>query len=249
MLKKLKSHFLQKSQALYPNWDVSIALRYFPIIREIKSRFSPKASILEIGSGEFGLLPYLGKGYKITGVDTDFGNATQKNMEMVKLSGEKLPFPSKSFDAVVCVDTLEHVSEAARERMVDEMIRVSRSRIYLAYPSGKVARACDGILSRYYHFTHKQQSVYFNEHARFGLPEDKNISGYIRKSLQHYGQTAATSHFGNTNVFLWLFMLLLGFSENAWLTSIYKILPLATPLLSKINFFPTYRSLWILKFQ
>ena len=33
-------------------------------------------------------------------------------------------------------------------------------------------------------------------------------------------------------------MLLLGFSENAWLTSVYKILPLTTPLLSKINFFP-----------
>lgn len=249
MLKKVKSHFLQKSQALYPNWDISIALRYFPIVREIKSRFSPKSSILEIGSGEFGILPYLGKDYKITGVDTDFGNATQKNMKMVKLSGEKLPFSSKSFEIVVCVDTLEHVSEAARGLIIDEMIRVSRSRIYLAYPCGKAARVCDSILSRYYRFTHKQQSAYFNEHALFGLPEDKNITGYFHKSLQHYGQTAIILHFGNTNIFLWLFMLLLGFSENAWLTSIYKILPLAISKLSKINFSPTYRSLWTLKFQ
>lgn len=249
MLKKLKSQLLQKSQTLYPDWDISIALRYLPIIREIKSRFSSKSSILEIGSGEFGILPYVGDGYKVTGVDTSFGNASQKNMKMVKLSGEKLPFPSKSFDVVVCVDTLEHVSEVTREQMIDEMIRVSRSCIYLAYPRGTMAGLCDSILSRYYHFTHKYQLAFLNEHAQYGLPEDKNVADYIHKSIKHHNQTASISHLGNTNSFLWLFMLLLGFSENTWLTSVYKILPLATPMLSKINFIPTYRSLWILKFQ
>ena len=170
-------------------------------------------------------------------------------MKMVKLSGEKLPFISKSFDVVVCVDTLEHISETIRKQVVDEMIRVSRSWVYLAYPRGGMARVCDIILSHYYYFTHKQQLAFLNEHARYGLPKDKNIADYIRKSLQHYRQTASISHFGNTNSLLWLLMLLLGFSENSWLTTFYKILPLATPLLSKINFFPTYRSVWILKFQ
>ena len=161
----------------------------------------------------------------------------------------KLPFPSKSFDVVVCVDTLEHVSEITREQIIDEMIRVSKSRTYLAYPRGEIARACDTILSHYYRFTHKQPLAFLDEHARYGLPKDKIIAGHIHKSLQHNNQTASVSHIGNTNSFLWLFMLLLGFSENAWLTSVYKILPLTTPLLSKINFFPTYRSLWTLKFQ
>ncbi|KKU29370.1 MAG: hypothetical protein UX80_C0002G0006 [Candidatus Amesbacteria bacterium GW2011_GWA2_47_11b] len=249
MLKKLKSILLQKSQSLYPKWDISVALRYLPIAREIKHTFSSKPSILEIGSGEYGILPYLGKGYQVTGVDVDFGNASQKNMKMIKFSGEKLPFPAKSFSVVICVDTLEHVDEATRKHMIDEMVRVSRSQIYLAYPRGKAAFMSDRLLFRYYNFTHKQQSNYLNEHAHYGLPSDKNISSYIHESLLRHSRTASISCFGNTNFLLWLFMLMLGFSENAWLTSVYKILPLVSPLLSKINFPPAYRAIWILKFQ
>ena len=47
--------------------------------------------------------------------------------------GYNLPFPDNSFDVVTCVDVIEHVEDF--NRLIKEMLRVSRKGIFLSTPN------------------------------------------------------------------------------------------------------------------
>jgi SAM-dependent methyltransferase len=50
--------------------------------------------------------------------------------------GERLPFASASFDAVVTLDVMEHLPSARRPAFVDELFRVTRTHVVIAVPLG-----------------------------------------------------------------------------------------------------------------
>ena len=86
--------------------------------------FHPQ-KILDVG-GE-GFLPYF--------IDATVVSVNVKDREIL-YNGERLPFEDSSFDAVVSLDTLEHLPKGRRVEFCTEMVRVARDVVILSAPLG-----------------------------------------------------------------------------------------------------------------
>lgn len=243
--KKLNRNFDKWLQKKYPNWDISNALRYLPIVDDIKSSFKKGSKILDIGSGDYGINVYMGNGFNLVG--TDIENGKNEKFKVIKASVVDLPFENESFDVVVSVDMVEHLLPEDRKKAISEMIRVAKDRAYITFPSGKDSEVVDRILYKYYKFTHKKELPFLNEHIEYGLPSPSEIEKYIISSGIKKGQNVSFQKKLNTNIFLWVYMLFLGFSEKKLLTNIYHKLLFFLPILRIMNFWPTYRITYIVK--
>lgn len=241
MIKKINRNITQKLENKYPEWDVSVALRYLGIVKDIKKNFKDKVKILDVGSGGFGLCVYMKGKYDITGTDIETGGKKYKDIKVIKASVEKLPFKDFSYDIITSVDMMEHLPEKIRKKAVFEMVRVAKQKIYLAFPRGKTSTLIDRFLRRYYKFTHKKELDFLNEHIRYQLPGERETEVFFYEAASKFKKDVVVNKKGNTNIFLWLFLLMLGFSQVKLLTSIYHKLLYFLPILDKIHFFPTYR--------
>jgi SAM-dependent methyltransferase len=104
----------------------------------MKGRFEPGMSLLDAGcGGGRNLVYFLRNGYPVFGVDENAGAVGQVRRLAAQLAPElpasnfqvsdlaEIPFPSESFDAVVCSAVLHFARDEAHfERMLDEMWRV-----------------------------------------------------------------------------------------------------------------------------
>lgn len=90
--------------------------------------------VLEVGCGYGSLSVYTAKkGARVTGVDLSSEaikiskrNASLNHKKVIfkQVKGEKLPFKNKTFDLVVCCETLEHIPNY--KKAIDEIIRVTK---------------------------------------------------------------------------------------------------------------------------
>ena len=71
------------------------ALRYAPVVNEIRKRRLLDSKILEIGSGSLGITPYLKK--KIDGVDINFSGPESGNLRKIEGEAKQLTFPNNSY--------------------------------------------------------------------------------------------------------------------------------------------------------
>lgn len=105
-------------------------------------------TLLDVGSGSTGLSPWLGDAWSATAVDTsfdDYGASRGFAGRGRAVVGDvrELPFPDRSFDAVVALDLLEHVPPADRPRALSELRRVTRRRLVVGCPTGRPALEAD----------------------------------------------------------------------------------------------------------
>lgn len=241
MFKKINRRLTEFLVEKYPNWDITIALRYLPIAGDIKRNFEEGDKILDVGSGEFGLATYLNDSFDITGTDVDFGKRRERKLKVVEASADKLPFKDNSFDGVVCVDMLEHLPSPLRRKAVSEMIRVAKKKVYLSFPRGNLSAMIDRVISKYYKLTHKKELGYLREHQKYTLPEENKIGLLINQAAEKNVKKIQVAKRGNTNSLLWLGLLILGFSEVRIFTNLYHKLLFVLPVLNLMHFWPTYR--------
>jgi len=225
----------------YGNWDLTIALRYLPIVEDIRRSYQQGENILEVGSEIQGITPYLKM--QVTGVDLDF-DLTKKNQYLTPVKGSALdlPFKDSSFDYVLSVDMLEHIPEAKRKKAVEEMVRVTRKKIYLSFPCGLVAEKADISLHKYYLEKRGEAYPFLKEHVELGLPDCHQVYEWL-SSIK--GNDLRV--FGNTSLWLWVMLLKFGLSGEKFKSSLYRRLLLLLPILKYFNFGSTYRKLFILK--
>jgi hypothetical protein len=128
----------------------------------------------------------------------------------VPFDGVSLPFKDKSFDTVVCLDTLEHVSKGRRPVLMRELQRVSKSRIIVTFPEQQFffpvlfAVACLYDRLRLSSFMLKS----LKEHSRFGLPSRDEVLS----SVDADKWTAHHSRFmGRRATLFWITQLLFPF--------------------------------------
>ena len=57
-------------------------------------------------------------------------------LKFIKSSATFLPFKDKTFDVVISIDTLEHLTRKEQVEMVQEAYRVSKKYIFFTYPIG-----------------------------------------------------------------------------------------------------------------
>jgi len=118
--------------------------------REIKKRRC--GCILDVGCGKHNPLAITAKHYKFRVLGLDIfepylKEAKNKGIyeDIVLGDARYLPFKDKSFEAVTCIEVLEHVEKEGGERILDELDRVSRWLVLLTTPIGKcIQHAYDG---------------------------------------------------------------------------------------------------------
>ena len=98
----------------------------------------------------------------------------------LKYDGGTIPFEADRFDAVVSLDTLEHVPPDARLSFLQECARVTRRYLIVAAPYGSDEhRAYEKKLDALYTQTHGAVHTFLNEHVRYSIPNQHDVERLI----------------------------------------------------------------------
>ena len=126
-----------------------------------------ESRVLDVG-GRVGLLDRFLPA-KVVSVNPD-GSAD------VVANGCELPFFDRAFDAVVTIDTLEHLPGTERLAFVEECLRVAGRYVVVAAPFGSEGHsACEEGLERIHRSVLGEPHAYLAEHVRYGLPDSQEL--------------------------------------------------------------------------
>jgi Methyltransferase domain len=151
------------------------AVRYFPILRLLRREISPGFSILEIGSGPYGVGEYYP--HPFVGCDSNFSETPRRPMLPVVASGLQLPFQDWSFDAVIASDVIEHVPPTSRQNVLREVLRVARKIALIGYPCGPRAYALDKRLWTDCQRRKMPVPKWLEEHMLYPFPDETLFEG------------------------------------------------------------------------
>ena len=135
--KGIKNKFMEIMYNSPLERNINLILRYFPIakkLKEISKKSKKPLRVLEVGSGSIGITRFYNG--EVIGIDIETEKYKNPRLTFIKGSATNLPFAESSFDVVVSVDTLEHLTRKDQIKMVLEAYRVSKKHIMLTYPVG-----------------------------------------------------------------------------------------------------------------
>jgi SAM-dependent methyltransferase len=161
-------------------------VRFAPVVQLVREL--PAGTLLDVGSGSVGIAPWL-PGWEVTAVDAsfdDYGTAegpAQDGVRRVLGDARELPFDERSFDVVVALDVLEHVTPADRARVLAELARVTSRRAIVGCPAGPAALESDRRLAERYRRRGQPEPGWIGEHLDNGFPEPEELAG----GLTHAG--------------------------------------------------------------
>ncbi|ACB77257.1 class I SAM-dependent methyltransferase [Opitutus terrae] len=149
----------------------SLKLRY--LLELLQSRSSPRAQLLEVGSGSGRILSSIhGRDpeLQLTGIDlsaeqTELARRTHPSITFVCGNGEMLPFGDATFDYVIFFDYLEHIERPAVS--LAEMSRVLK-------PGGYLHLVCPA----------EKQSIFGLSSRLFGRHFKETTAGHIQQFLR-----------------------------------------------------------------
>jgi len=242
---KYLRQYANKDGRGYPDW----AMRYAPVARMVHRMNSTNAPILEVGANENGIARFVHARIVAVDVSPDHLRAARRTqgVSVVVADAAALPFANGTFAASVCMDTLEHIPEAKRARVCDELVRtVSRTGFsVVAFPSGRAAERAE-ISIRSAHARFNGGNIpWLDEHEEEGLPDPNGLAEHLLETLDSTRTVCCTQ---NANVYVWRAMWrVLGCGwpgrGNAVFQAAVRFL---TPLLTRIHVGPCYRSMiWI----
>jgi SAM-dependent methyltransferase len=178
-------------------WDLDAETRYWPVVDALPPSDLP---ICEVGSGSAGLASWTTR--SIIGVDPGAderhtGFVHLENLRRVVGDGASIPLDDHAVCAAVAIDTFEHISPAARDGVVAEMIRVTApgGRLIINGPTGPDAAAGDrwltDALAR--RGPLPDWSLWLEEHFENGLPTDEEMAGLLQDERVVSVETHASS--------------------------------------------------------
>ena len=222
------------------------ALRYFPVVSEIKKRKLEKAKILEVGSGSLGIIPYLKT--SIDGLDVDFSGPKTSLLNKIKGSADNLPFRKNSYHVVISVDVLEHLPKEIREKAIYEMLRVAKKLAVIVIPTGELSEEQDHQLQAHWQKIFNTRNQFLDEHVKFGLPPRDTILVAIDKSQRKLGKTTKVKSFPNLNLQVRNILMRTWISKNRLSYYLYmKGFLLLLPVLRLANFGNCYRTVFVIE--
>lgn len=230
---------------VYYRMHPETAIRYFPIVKLLKKLKLDKSQILEVGSGSYGISPYLRK--NITGVDMSFDEPEYHRLRRVIGSAEKLPFKNNQFAVVILSDVLEHLPQKIREKSLLEAIRVARRVVIVSGPFGEEAFNQDKILAEYSLKKTGQMHPYFKDHLELGIPEVSNVKKWVEKSKKVQEVKIIGSYF-NLGLRKQLMKLFISKRKLIFYFYLKGLMPLV-PLLRYFNNKPCYRTLMLINLK
>ena len=224
------------------------ALRYMPVVSEIKRAKLQDSKILEIGSGSLGIIPFLKK--PIVGVDVDFSGPKTNLLEKVKAHADDLPFKKNEFDTSVSVDVLEHLSQERREKAIFEMLRVTYKMAIIVVPEGEDSEKQDRQLQQLYSKVFSKTNQFLDEHVNFGLPRKEQVLVAIDKSARKLGKKAKIRSRQVLNLSVRNILMRTWITRSKLLYYLYlKGFLLLVPILRYCNFGKCYRRVFVIEFE
>lgn len=222
----------------YPDRSTEVALRYLPVVRILRDAGVGK--VLEVGSGDLGITPY-SRDFELTGLDVSF-ERENPGMTQVKGSASKLPFEDREFDAVISVDSLEHIAKKDRELAVMEILRCAHRLVVIAVPSGAAAMDQDSFLDERYRKVRGEAYPFLQEHIEGGLPEPEELEQVIVRSLRRQGRSGGVTLHRNSNLWIRSFLMKGWISQNRFYhnLAVLGLMPVAG-ILSRMNGGRCYR--------
>lgn len=134
------------------------------------------ATVLDVG-GRAGLLAEYTR-RRVTAINPD-GTGD------LRLEGSDLPFAGGAFDAVVTIDTLEHVPPVQRQPFVQACGRVARQLLIVAAPFGSEAHVRrERELDELHRSVYGHYHPYLHEHVVHGLPTPTQLAT-LAASIPH----------------------------------------------------------------
>ena len=98
--------------------------------------------------------------------------------------GGRLPCAANTFDAVVNIDTLEHLPRPTRLPFIQECLRVSRETVIVAAPYGSKAHIqLEAKLNELHLQFVGRPHQYLSEHVEYGLPSPEQLAS-LAQALQ-----------------------------------------------------------------
>lgn len=230
----------------YQDWGIEVAMRYLPVA-QIARRAGFADDITELGSGSYGITPYLRR--KITGVDTNFFEGENEMVDQIKGSVLDIPFEDASRNCVISVDMLEHIPSALREKAIDEMVRVSKHLAIMAFPYSKPSEDQDRELAEYYARQHAERYLFFDEHLELGLPKEDEVKSWVESALAKHKRQATVTYTPNSNLAVRKWLMKLWIRNNAFNKLVWILLNYLHPLFTRLNAAPCYRLIVTIQFN
>jgi SAM-dependent methyltransferase len=174
-----------------------VALRYREVIDLLRPLYRPGMEILEVGSGAGGVTDFLQA--PVTGVDTAFERTADRAtpfLTPVTASADALPFGDAEFDAVLCVEMLEHIPGDRREAVLSELFRVVRpgGRVVVTFPADAPAARLDRELNERHRRRHGTDHPWVIEHIQEGVPATDDVVATLRGIVGEQGSVAVHKH-------------------------------------------------------
>jgi hypothetical protein len=138
---------------------------------------SGSKSVLDVG-GTAGLLQMFSNRFEVTTINVDDSGD-------VRYAGKVLPYADNSFDAVVSLDTLEHIPREDRKGFVKGMLRVARQDVVFCAPLGaELHRSIEIELNEAWRRDFNEDHRFLKEHIDYGLPTMGDVKDML--SGQNY---------------------------------------------------------------
>lgn len=178
--------------------------RYGAIARCVRATLGAGTHrVLDIGDSA-GYLRTFDPDLVVTSVDLSLTDAPLGGTARVQGDGTALPFPDRSFDAVVSSDVLEHVPAHQRADFLAELHRVTDDLVVVAAPFDTAGVAgVEEIIRRYALLATSEPQAQLDEHRDNVLPDLEATEVTVR---EHFGDATVV---GNGNLQDWLVMMLL----------------------------------------
>jgi len=164
------------------HWNYDVRVRYSPVAKAMR-RANPARdwAVLDVGCGTVSVAPFC-SGWSVTGLDTDLEDAPPTVARIVRGSVCCLPFQDRSWDAVTCVDVLEHLSPEMRVTALRELLRVAKRLLIVAHPAGENARKADEGFRAALVRTSRPVPQWLSEHLAHAYPEVDLVRRFVEES-------------------------------------------------------------------
>ncbi len=224
------------------------AIRYSPVVREIKAHHLQNSKILEIGPGSSGIIPYLK--VPIDGVDVDFSGSPQTELlTKIKGTATNLPFRKNSYDVTISVDVLEHLTKPDREKAIAQILKNSKKLAIIVVPIGELSQKQDKELKTRWERIFKTKNQFLSEHVQNGLPKTDDILVTIDREARKLDKKVKVKSFPNLNLKVRKILMYTWISKSKITYYLYmKGYLLLLPFFKLANFGDCYRRVFVIEF-
>lgn len=143
--------------------------------------------VLDVGCGRIGMAAFL-NGVKVVGVDVEPPLESVENFTFQHGTITDLDFADESFPVVSCIDVLEHLPLEARDRGIDELVRVASRAVLVACPHGENGQACDAEFQSALQSRSRPIPEWLTEHQRQEYPTTTKVAEKLRAAAATSGR-------------------------------------------------------------